>query len=82
MLHKLKMNTFTSRDYAQKEKISQISIDWAVLLKAMQYLVLLMIPITAIVLSVLSNYLFFKEMLSASFLLVLILFIKIASGKS
>lgn len=82
MLHKLKMTTLNARDYSPKVSSSQITIQWASLFTTIQYLVLIAIPIATITLSVLSDYLFFKEILSASFLLLLILFIKIAGGKS
>jgi hypothetical protein len=82
MLHKLKINTLNARDYSQRDSSSSIIIQWALLFKILKNLMLLAIPIAAITLSILSDYLFFKEIASASFLIILISFIKIAGGKS
>ncbi|WP_405221371.1 hypothetical protein [Dokdonia sp. Asnod1-B02] len=82
MLHKLKMTTLNARDYSQKEGTSQPEIQWASLFKTIQKVVLIAIPIMAVALSVLSDFLFFKEIASASFLILLISFINIAGGKS
>jgi hypothetical protein len=82
MLQKLKINTLNARDYSQRDSSSSIIIQWALLFKILKNLMLLAIPIAAITLSILSDYLFFKEIASASFLIILISFIKIAGGKS
>ncbi|AWH73894.1 hypothetical protein DCS32_06910 [Dokdonia sp. Dokd-P16] len=82
MLQKLKINTLNVRDYSQRDSSSSIIAQWALLFKTLKNLLLLAIPISAITLSILSDYLFFKEIASASFLIILISFIKIASGKS
>ncbi|TVZ21768.1 hypothetical protein JM84_0646 [Dokdonia sp. Hel_I_63] len=82
MLQKLKINTLNARDYSQRDSSSSIIIQWALLFKILKNLMLLAIPIAAITLSILTDYLFFKEIASASFLIILISFIKIAGGKS
>lgn len=81
MIQRLKPAIF-SRHYNESERNTPVSINWSKLFYITQCVVLFALPIGAILLSITTNFLFLKEILSATFLLVLILFIKIAGGRS
>lgn len=79
MLQKLKIDSFRNDRYTPQEIKTSITINWTALFFVLKNLMLLAIPMVAITLSIFSDYLFLTEILSASFLITLLVFINIAS---
>ncbi|RMB63287.1 hypothetical protein EAX61_02535 [Dokdonia sinensis] len=81
MLQRIKIETF-SQAYINAEKTASKSVDWSKVFYILQCVLLFAFPIGAIALSIANDYLFLNEILSGTFLLTLILIVKIAGGKS
>lgn len=81
MLQRIKINSFT-REELDRDQKATISIDKTQLIYVLQCIILFAIPVCAIALSIASDFLFLEEILSAAFLIILVLFIKVAGGRS
>ncbi|TVZ52519.1 hypothetical protein [Dokdonia sp. Hel_I_53] len=82
MIQKLIIESFRNDRYTPQQVKTSISLNWTALLFVLKNLILLAIPIVAITLSIFSDYLFLTEILSASLLISLLVFINIASKAS
>ncbi len=81
MLQRIKLGTL-SRDFEKIDQKTDITISRSGLVFILKCIALFLLPAGAIALSIASEYLFLKEILSATVLISLVLCVKVAGGNS